>query len=195
LILLLFRGKKKTRGKAKEKAVKMEAKKKVKKKKEEKAEEKEGSGSESGAGGDAGAEGKAEARREEAVAPSISASASVEAAAEPKMAWEDLPEQVRRVLRRFTPPLRAVSATADAAGRAEFTVTLRNPKTGAPMPNTAFYAAVGSEVFVSSSDERGVYKVRFYPKRSGSYYVVIAVQDFEAPADSVLVNAVVEGGE
>ncbi|MEM3485540.1 MAG: hypothetical protein QXG08_01115 [Candidatus Methanomethyliaceae archaeon] len=100
----------------------------------------------------------------------------------------EVPEDVRRVLRHFVTPARETAAFPDALGRVEVFGQLRNPKTGAPMPNTTFYASIGGTVLSGQSDERGIYKFRFYPQIQGAYYVLVAVRGFDSPVDSVLVN-------
>ena len=103
-------------------------------------------------------------------------------------AVEEVPEEVRRTLRTFMPPLKAVSAVMGEGGEVIVSDVLRNPKTGAPLLNTRLYASVGARIITATSDERGAYTIKFYPSAPGSYYVLVAVQGFGTPVDSMLVN-------
>jgi len=103
-------------------------------------------------------------------------------------AVEEVPEEVRRTLRTFMPPLKAVSAVMGEGGEVIVSDVLRNPKTGAPLLNTKLYASVGTRIITATSDERGAYTIKFYPSAPGSYYVLVAVQGFGTPVDSMLVN-------
>jgi hypothetical protein len=103
-------------------------------------------------------------------------------------AVEEVPEGVRRTLRTFMPPLKAVSAVMGEGGEVIVSDVLRNPKTGAPLLNTKLYASVGTRIITATSDERGAYTIKFYPSAPGSYYVLVAVQGFGTPVDSMLVN-------
>lgn len=101
---------------------------------------------------------------------------------------EEVPEEVRKTLRTFLPPLKAVSAVMGDGGEVTVSEVLKNPKTGASLLNTKLYASVGSRIVTATSDEKGAYTVKFYPGGPGSYYVLVAVQGFGTPVDSVLIN-------
>lgn len=192
-LLLLLRPKRATRVKVKA-DVKAEAKVKAKTKGKVKAEVR---------GRSEGARG----REEEAAAPQPEVALELEegaaappapaetgAAAPPRpepvrlRAVEEVPEEVRRTLRTFMPPLKAVSAVMGEGGEVIVSDVLRNPKTGAPLLNTKLYASVGTRIITATSDERGAYTIKFYPSAPGSYYVLVAVQGFGTPVDSMLVN-------
>jgi hypothetical protein len=139
----------------------------------------------------------ARGREEEAAAPQPEVALELEegAAAPPApaetvrlRAVEEIPEEVRRTLRTFMPPLKAVSAVIGEGGEVIVSDVLRNPKTGAPLLNTKLYASVGTRIITATSDERGAYTIKFYPSAPGSYYVLVAVQGFGTPVDSMLVN-------
>ena len=192
-LLLLLRPKRATRVKVKA-DVKAEAKVKAKIKGKAKADVR---------GRSEGARG----REEEAAAPqpevaleleegaaAPTAPAETGAAAPPRpepvrlRAVEEIPEEVRRTLRTFMPPLKAVSAVMGEGGEVIVSDVLRNPKTGAPLLNTRLYVSVGTRIITATSDERGAYTIKFYPSAPGSYYVLVAVQGFGTPVDSMLVN-------
>ncbi|MCS7098205.1 MAG: hypothetical protein NZ922_04435 [Candidatus Methanomethyliaceae archaeon] len=107
-----------------------------------------------------------------------------------ELRWKHIPKEIGQVLSQLTPPVRAISVKPNALGRVELIGTLRNPKTGRPMPNTKLYAFIGNRVFSSSSDENGNYIISFHPKAPGSYHMIVAVQGFDIPVDSILVNVV-----
>lgn len=138
----------------------------------------------------------ARGREEEAAAPQPEVALELEegAAAPPRpepvrlRAVEEVPEEVRRTLRTFMPPLKAVSAVMGESGEVIVSDVLRNPKTGAPLLNTRLYASVGTRIITATSDERGAYTIKFYPSAPGSYYILVAVQGFGTPVDSMLVN-------
>jgi hypothetical protein len=90
-------------------------------------------------------------------------------------AVEEIPEGVRRTLRTFMPPLKAVSAVMGEGGEVIVSDVLRNPKTGAPLLNTRLYASVGTRIITATSDERGAYTIKFYPSAPGSYYTLVAL--------------------
>jgi len=90
-------------------------------------------------------------------------------------AVEEVPEEVRRTLRTFMLPLKAVSAVMGEGGEVIVSDVLRNPKTGAPLLNTRLYASVGTRIIIATSDERGAYTIRFYPSAPGSYYTLVAL--------------------
>jgi hypothetical protein len=183
-LLLLLRPKRATRVKAKA-DVKAEAKVKAKVKTKGKAKA-EVRGRSEGARG----------REEEAAAPQPEVALELEegAAAPPRpepvrlRAVEEVPEEVRRTLRTFMLPLKAVSAVMGEGGEVIVSDVLRNPKTGAPLLNTRLYASVGTRIITATSDERGAYTIKFYPSAPGSYYMLVAVQGFGTPVDSMLVN-------
>lgn len=100
-----------------------------------------------------------------------------------------VPEEVKRVLNKFAPPSRAISIKLSPSNTVEITGILRNPKTNAPMLNTLFYASIGGLILSGRSDEKGSYKIKLRLEAPGSYYMTLAVQGFEVPVDSILINA------
>jgi len=101
---------------------------------------------------------------------------------------ERVPEDVKKTLRAFLPPLKAISAVIGEDGEVTISEVLKNPKTGAPLLNTNLYASVGNKIIAATSDEKGVYTIKLYPSGPGSYYLLVAVQGFGTPVDSILVN-------
>ena len=125
----------------------------------------------------------ARGREEEAAAPQPEVALELEegAAAPPRpepvrlRAVEEVPEVVRRTLRTFMLPLKAVSAVMGEGGEVIVSDVLRNPKTGAPLLNTRLYASVETRIIIATSDERGAYTIKFYPSAPGSYYTLVAL--------------------
>lgn len=98
-----------------------------------------------------------------------------------------IPEDVRRALSSFLPPLKAVALQADADGSVTVNDVLKNPKTGALLMNAKVYASIGNQATSFTTDEKGAFAVRFFAPESGSYYMQFAVQGIGA-VDSILVN-------
>ncbi|MCX8169937.1 MAG: hypothetical protein N3D72_02490, partial [Candidatus Methanomethyliaceae archaeon] len=107
-----------------------------------------------------------------------------------ELSRKDIPKEVGQALSQLMPPVRAISVKPNASGEVEVIGIIRNPKTGRPMPNTKLYAFIGNRVFSSSSDENGNYIISFHPKAPGSYHMIVTVQGFDIPVDSILVNVV-----
>lgn len=99
-----------------------------------------------------------------------------------------IPEEVKQVLNQFIPPSRAISVESNSP--IEITGILRNPKTNMPMLNTIFYASIGGRILSGRSDEKGNYKIKLHLEDSGSYYMILAVQGFDIPVDSILINVI-----
>ncbi|MDH5807276.1 MAG: hypothetical protein QXW62_05525 [Candidatus Methanomethylicaceae archaeon] len=99
---------------------------------------------------------------------------------------EKIPEEVKHVLRKFIPPLKSISIKLNSP--IEITGVLRNPKTNMPMSNTLFYASIGELILTGYSNEKGNYKIKLNLENPGSYHMILAVQGFDTPVDSILIN-------
>ncbi len=101
---------------------------------------------------------------------------------------EDIPKEIKKVLSTFIPPIKSISVVMNNDGSVIINDILKNPKTNTPLLNTKFYALINNKIFISKSNEKGVYSIKFYPNNIGSYHMLIAVKGFDIPVDSILVN-------
>lgn len=101
---------------------------------------------------------------------------------------EDIPKEIKKVLNTFIPPIKSISVVMNNDGSVIINEILKNPKTNTPLLNTKFYALIDNKVFISKSNEKGAYSIKFYPNNIGSYHMLIAVRGFDIPVDSILVN-------
>jgi hypothetical protein len=101
---------------------------------------------------------------------------------------EDVPREIKKVLSKFIPPNKSISVVMNNDGSVTISEILKNPKTKVPLLNTKFYALIDNKIFISKSNEKGVYSIKFYPSGIGSYHMLIAVKGFDTPIDSILIN-------